>query len=54
MDQHPIPVIAIQTEADLINLIGKMKITLVRGQHPIPVMEIQTAVDFPKLKYQTY
>ena len=46
MDQHPIPVIAIQTAAGLTELIGQTKMALEGGQHPIPVIAIQTAAGF--------
>jgi hypothetical protein len=46
MDQHPVPVIAIQTAAGLTELIGRTKIVLERGQRPIPVIAIQTAAGF--------
>jgi len=48
MDLHPIPAMAIQTAAGLIEMIGRMKIVLEGGQHPIPVMAIQTAAGFDK------
>jgi hypothetical protein len=46
LDQHPIPVIAIQTAAGLIDLIGQMKVVLHGDQHPSPVMALQTAAGF--------
>jgi hypothetical protein len=45
LDPRPIPVMAFQTAAGLIEVIGQMKTVLQKNPRPIPVMAFQTVAD---------